>query len=156
AFTAAWEATFATTKGHPTKPALICAWVGGHTALGSEFAGVKLLGAAAFVDRTVPARVTAPEASVVARTTWAVSRKPLTALAGEATTASGLVPTSAPNVAAAKPVQATVTSVPADAPGTAAGLPLYVQLDVAGGTGVAAAGAAVSAGPALIATSSPP
>src|SRR5262249_316003 len=144
-FSGAMVATFATANAHPTSPALICAWEGGHCALGSAFAGTKLFGAAAAVVRTTPARVMAPVASVVPRTTWDVSAKPPAAFAGDATPASPLVCTNATVVVAGKPVHTTDTAMPAVAPGTAQGRPLYVQLDVDGGIGVAAAGAAVSA-----------
>src|SRR5215831_5385191 len=90
----------------------------------------------------------APVASVVPRTTWDVSAKPPAAFDGDATPASPLVCTNATVVVAGKPVHTTDTACPAVAPGTTFGLPLYVQLDVDGGTGVAAAGAAVSAGTA--------
>src|SRR5262249_43773437 len=77
---------------------------------------------------------------------------------------SPLVSTNATVVVACKPVQTTLTAIPAVALGTTFGLPAYVQLDVDGGIGVAAAGAAVSAagtarsraGAAVTATSNAP
>jgi hypothetical protein len=66
-------------------------------------------------------------------------------LDGEATPASPLVCTTAIDALAGMPVHEMATDVPAATPVTALGLPLYVQLDVEGGMGVAAAGAAVSA-----------
>src|SRR5580704_17425034 len=134
-------ARLATVTTQLVRPAFTCAWVGGHTAFLSraEKPGVPP------VAVTVMVAVRSPLASVVTATPVDRSASLVADDDGLITPARGLVWATISKVFAGRPVQATVTGVPAVLlAANPSGLPLSLQLDVDGGIGMADAGTAAT------------
>src|SRR6516225_5427562 len=132
-------ARLATVTTQLVSPAFTWAWVGGQTALWSRALkpGVPPVAVTVMVAVRVPVALVVTDVPVLRSASVAAD------VDGLITPASGLVCATISRVLAGSPVQSTVTGVPVVllAP-TATGLPLYVQLDVDGGIGMADAGVA--------------
>src|SRR5487761_718541 len=145
-------ARLATVTTQLVRPAFTWAWVGGQTAWGSvaEKRGVPP------VAVTVIVAVRVPVGRVVTSIPVLRSASAVAEVDGLITPANGLAWATISWVLGGSPVQLTVTGVPVvPLAAKATGLPLYVQLDVDGGIGMADAGVATPVSRAAPSPSAP-